>query len=79
MSVGWFFTVAVGLIVVGAVFENEIGGLKNRLNQMAMNNQDLDGRLKVIERDMVCVLNALPPEEETVEEQWLRENHRPLA
>jgi post-segregation antitoxin (ccd killing protein) len=79
MSTGWFFIVAVGLIAVSAAFENEIGGLKNRLNQMAINNQDLDGRLKAIESDMSSVLKAMPGEEETIEEQWLRENHEPRA
>lgn len=79
MSTVWWFIVAIGLLVVGAAFENEMGDIKGKLNRLALSHDDLENKLKMIEHNMASALKALPREQETIEEQWLRENYHPPA
>ena len=81
MHLGWLDIAFIGLVILCVVWEHDKreNRIRDKLSNIESDQQALDHRLKAIEHDMACVFKALPAEEETIEEQWLAENYKPLA
>lgn len=76
MYVGWLdiaLIVFVGLVAIWE-YEKWKTKLEDRMSNIEFDQQELDRRVQMVEHDVASILRALPDEEETIEEQWLREN-----
>jgi hypothetical protein len=60
-------------------FENETNKLAARLQAIEISLERIDAKLLVIGSDTTRAANAFDRKQETIEEQWLRENHVPPA
>lgn len=78
MHVGWLdigFIIAVTLAVCW-VFEGATDKLAARLKNIELNQETTNDTLRMIESNMARAAEARNQRQETIEEQWLRENYR---
>jgi hypothetical protein len=82
MHISW---VAIGFIFVVALalkwdlrrdLNNAADALAAQLKNIESAQQTIVGRLTMVESNVARTLTAVTRKEETIEEQWLRENHK---
>jgi len=69
--------IAVVALVVRWDFENKANKLAARLKTIESALERIDNKLVIIGSDTARTAEALDGEQEIIEEEWLRENHKP--